>query len=117
FSRGAEVNDPTQVAAAQVDLAGLGLFTGPVDGQLSAPTRAAIRQFQVTQRLPATGQLDASTAAVLSAAILTNPATNPAGAGSAATAASTATAATAATAQTASPMVSTTTTPQATAVN
>src|SRR5262249_26694993 len=30
FSRGAEVNDPTQVAAAQVDLAGLGFFVGPV---------------------------------------------------------------------------------------
>jgi hypothetical protein len=102
FSRGAEVNDPTQIAAAQVDLAALALFNGPVDGQLSAPTRASIRQFQLINRLPATGQLDAATAATLSAAVLTNPGTNPAGAGSAATVINSTTGAT-----------TTTTTPQA----
>src|SRR5262249_24463339 len=91
FSRGAEVNDPTQVAAAQVDLAGLGLFAGPVAGQLSSPTRASIRQSQLTNHLPATGQLDANTAAVLPQAVLTTPGTNPAGAGSAATVANTTT--------------------------
>jgi len=90
FSRGAEVNDPTQVAATQQDLAGLGLYQGPIDGLLDASTRAAVRQFQLTQRLPATGQLDANTAAAVSASILSNPATNPAAAAPAMTGGATA---------------------------
>jgi hypothetical protein len=77
FSRGAEVNDPTQVAATQRDLASLGIYQGPIDGQLDATTRAAVRQFQLTQRLPATGQLDADTAAAVAATVIAIPATTP----------------------------------------
>jgi hypothetical protein len=50
-----------QVANVQASLAAGGLYRGPIDGNMTASTRAAIRQFQEASRLPATGELDAQT--------------------------------------------------------
>lgn len=50
-----------QVITVQAALAAGGLFRGPIDGNMTASTRAAVRQFQQIQRLPETGELDAET--------------------------------------------------------
>lgn len=52
-----------QVASVQSALAAGGLYRGPIDGVLSGGTRAAVRLFQQSERLPATGELDAETLA------------------------------------------------------
>ncbi len=54
------------VMTAQVALIRLGYFRGLGDGQMSAPLRLAIQNFQHDKNLPATGQLDVATAARLS---------------------------------------------------
>src|SRR5205823_3041609 len=69
-----------QVLDAQSLLAAGGFYRGPADGLLNGPTRAAVRAFQISARLPATGELDAQTLAVLGAANL-GAAVNPSGAG------------------------------------
>lgn len=52
---------PEAVANAQLTLAGLGLYRGPITGTLTGPTRAALRQFQEATALPPTGNLDTRT--------------------------------------------------------
>ena len=56
---------PAQVADVQSLLAAQGVYRGPVDGQMSGSLRSGILQFQLAARIPATGQLDAATAAAL----------------------------------------------------
>jgi peptidoglycan hydrolase-like protein with peptidoglycan-binding domain len=55
----------SQVSSVQAALAAGGLYRGPIDGTLSGSTRAAVRQFQEINRLPASGDLDAETLARL----------------------------------------------------
>jgi peptidoglycan hydrolase-like protein with peptidoglycan-binding domain len=50
-----------QAMGVQAALSQAGLYRGPIDGVLSASTRAAIRAFQSAARLPPTGQLDPDT--------------------------------------------------------
>jgi peptidoglycan hydrolase-like protein with peptidoglycan-binding domain len=57
--------NPSQVTSVQSALAAGGLYRGPIDGTMSASTRAAVRQFQEINRLPASGELDAETLARL----------------------------------------------------
>jgi peptidoglycan hydrolase-like protein with peptidoglycan-binding domain len=59
---------PAQVADVQSLLAGQGLYSGPIDGVMNGATRSGIRAFQLTARLPSTGQLDAATAGALGVA-------------------------------------------------
>ncbi|MDB4964768.1 MAG: putative peptidoglycan binding domain, partial [Myxococcales bacterium] len=59
-----------QVANVQAALASGGFFRGPIDGNLTASTRAAIRQFQNTNRLPETGDLDRETMQRLSTGVV-----------------------------------------------
>jgi localization factor PodJL len=54
------------IMTAQVALIRLGYYKGLGDGQMSAPLRSAIQNFQHDKNLPATGQLDVATAAKLS---------------------------------------------------
>ena len=56
---------PTQVTQVQTLLQQGGFYRGPLDGQLSGPTRASVRAFQQARNLPATGQVDAVTSAAL----------------------------------------------------
>jgi peptidoglycan hydrolase-like protein with peptidoglycan-binding domain len=42
-----------------------GFYTGPVDGIMGHQTRAAIRQYQESEKLPVTGHLDGDTAGKL----------------------------------------------------
>ncbi len=61
--------DPVDtVRGAQARLAQLGAFHGAVDGETSDVFAAALRAFQTSQGLRATGELDASTQAALRAA-------------------------------------------------
>ena len=55
----------TNIRKAQESLRDRGYSPGPVDGTLGAGTRAAISRFQVSEKLPVTGQLDTQTAARL----------------------------------------------------
>lgn len=55
------------IANAQLILTGLGLYRGPIDGRMNGPTRAALRAYQSSARLPATGELDGRTAVALGA--------------------------------------------------
>jgi hypothetical protein len=57
--------EPVAVASVQATLAADGFYHGPIDGQLSGTTRAAIAAFQQSARLPVTGQLDEPTASAL----------------------------------------------------
>lgn len=59
---------PAQVGDLQTRLQAGGFYHGPIDGQLSGATRSSILSFQETARLPATGQIDAATAALLGVA-------------------------------------------------
>jgi peptidoglycan hydrolase-like protein with peptidoglycan-binding domain len=53
------------VSDAQRALNDKGFNVGPADGQMGARTKAALKQFQQMQGLPASGQLDAQTLAAL----------------------------------------------------
>lgn len=59
------LNDTVQVMKTQDALRSLGLYRGPLDGELSAATRQSIRQFQQTRDIPLTATLDARTASAL----------------------------------------------------
>jgi hypothetical protein len=50
-----------QIIDAQTALIKLGLNPGVVDGQMGPDTEAAIREFQLNNKIPPTGQLDAET--------------------------------------------------------
>lgn len=52
-------DDTTQ--AAQQKLKTLGLYDGTVDGQMGSQTNAAIRRYQVYNKLPITGELNTET--------------------------------------------------------
>jgi peptidoglycan hydrolase-like protein with peptidoglycan-binding domain len=58
-------SDPKQwrgiVAMTQMTLGRLGYGTGPFDGRQDEKTRSALRQYQVNNRLPTTGDLDMDT--------------------------------------------------------
>ncbi len=53
------------VRSAQAALQSAGYYTGPVDGELSADTKAAIRRYQIRNQLEPSGDLTAETAAAL----------------------------------------------------
>ena len=53
------------IRKAQQSLNGKGYDAGPVDGVLGSRTRAAIRQYQASEKLTVTGRLDAETAGKL----------------------------------------------------
>lgn len=54
-----------QVRDAQQQLSQRGHDPGPVDGVMGEKTRAAVKDFQQAQGMPATGQLDRQTVAAL----------------------------------------------------
>jgi hypothetical protein len=53
------------VQEVQKSLTDKGFDTGPADGRLGPRTRAGIRQYQESEKLPVTGRLDAETAGKL----------------------------------------------------
>lgn len=58
----AGAQDSTQfVKEAQEQLAALGFYSGPINGDFGPNTQAALAQFQLSRILPASGQLDAET--------------------------------------------------------
>ncbi len=67
FSRTTDRPGPraTRVARAQEVLTSLGFYTGVVDGTMNDATQEAIRLYQTSQHLPATGALDTATRAKL----------------------------------------------------
>lgn len=67
FAAGAE--DPESVMRLQKALASLGFSIGAVDGKLGPSTNGAIRSFQVSMGLDASGSFDAATAAALNTSL------------------------------------------------
>jgi peptidoglycan hydrolase-like protein with peptidoglycan-binding domain len=66
----AQLRPSTQLNAAQVaqlqsQLAANGFYRGPIDGILGSTTLSSVRAFQQSASLPATGTVDAQTAAML----------------------------------------------------
>lgn len=53
------------VSAVQRQLRGLGYDAGPINGEFSAKTQAALAQFQLAAGLPVSGSLDETTLAEL----------------------------------------------------
>jgi len=53
------------VRAAQTTLQSQGYYTGPVDGELNADTKAALRRYQIRNQLEPSGALTAETVAAL----------------------------------------------------
>ena len=54
------------VRSAQAQLQSAGYYTGPVDGQLNAETKAALRRYQIRNELEPSGELTPETTAALS---------------------------------------------------
>ena len=52
---------PPFVREAQRALRDLGYDPGPIDGTFGSQTRAALEKYQLAERLPVTGELDALT--------------------------------------------------------
>jgi peptidoglycan hydrolase-like protein with peptidoglycan-binding domain len=52
---------PPFVREAQRALRDLGYHPGPIDGTFGPQTRMALEKYQVAEKLPVTGQLDAET--------------------------------------------------------
>jgi peptidoglycan hydrolase-like protein with peptidoglycan-binding domain len=59
-SRSAPARQPF-VLEAQRALRDLGFDPGPIDGICGPKTRAALEKYQITEKLPATGELDGLT--------------------------------------------------------
>ena len=57
--------DAERIREAQTALARLNYYRGPVDGELSYATQRALIEYQIDQRLTATGNLDGRTAQML----------------------------------------------------
>jgi peptidoglycan hydrolase-like protein with peptidoglycan-binding domain len=57
------------VLGVQTKLKQLGYYNGVVDGQMGSQTAAAIRRFQIAQRLKVTGELNAQTLRRLGVAV------------------------------------------------
>ena len=55
------IGTPATISQVQSLLRDLGYYTGPINGRMSPPTRAAIQLFQRDQRIPQTGFLDRTT--------------------------------------------------------
>lgn len=53
--------NPQEVMILQQELTQLGLYTGPVEGDYNAETQAAVKAFQTSNNLAATGLLDSQT--------------------------------------------------------
>ncbi len=56
-----EAQRPPFVREAQRALRDLGYHPGPIDGTFSSRTRSALEKYQLAEKLPVTGQLDAET--------------------------------------------------------
>lgn len=61
----AAVADDDAVRGAQVSLRNAGYYNGPVDGELTDATKAALRRYQLRNQLEPTGSLTPETAAAL----------------------------------------------------
>jgi peptidoglycan hydrolase-like protein with peptidoglycan-binding domain len=59
--RGQQSMGQEQIKQAQKQLKEAGFDPGPIDGQIGAQTRQALREFQESHGLPQTGQLDEAT--------------------------------------------------------
>jgi putative peptidoglycan binding protein len=55
----------TELTGVRGRLRNLGLYSGPLEGELDEPTRAALRTFQSRAQLPVTGEPDDATRAAL----------------------------------------------------
>jgi peptidoglycan hydrolase-like protein with peptidoglycan-binding domain len=60
-SNAAPAQRPPFVREAQLALRDLGYHPGPIDGTFGPQTRTALLKYQVAEKLPVTGQLDAET--------------------------------------------------------
>ena len=60
-ARDGDTHQPPFVREAQSVLRDLGYHPGPIDGVFSPRTRLALERYQIAERLPVTGQLDAET--------------------------------------------------------
>lgn len=58
---GSDEQGDSQVREVQQELKDQGLYTGEIDGIHGPLTSSAVQQFQQSQGLPVTGQMDAST--------------------------------------------------------
>lgn len=67
------------IARVQQRLNALGFDAGPVNGDFSSKTQAALTQFQISELVPASGQLDEATLAALGVARSSNAATGGTG--------------------------------------
>lgn len=56
---------PESIRFAQMTLRDRGLYNGPITGEMTSATRAALRQLQQANNLPITGDLDMRTARLL----------------------------------------------------
>jgi len=57
----AQMQRPPFVLEAQRALRDLGYHPGPIDGTFGPQTRSALVKYQLAEKLPVTGQLDAET--------------------------------------------------------
>jgi peptidoglycan hydrolase-like protein with peptidoglycan-binding domain len=57
----AQMQRPPFVREAQRALRDLGYHPGPIDGTFGPQTRSALEKYQLAEKLPVTGQLDAET--------------------------------------------------------
>ena len=57
----AQAQRPRFVREAQRALRDLGYHPGPIDGTFGPQTRSALEKYQLAEKLPVTGQLDAET--------------------------------------------------------
>ena len=60
-ARDAQAQRPPFVREAQRALRDLGYHPGPIDGMFGPQTRMALEKYQVAEKLPVTGQLNAET--------------------------------------------------------
>jgi len=60
-ARDAQTQRPPFVREAQRALRDLGYHPGPIDGTFGPQTRSALEKYQLAEKLPVTGQLDAET--------------------------------------------------------
>jgi len=65
------------VRSAQTVLQSAGYYAGPVDGELNAETKGALRRYQIRNQLEATGELTPETIAALNKESENTPATTP----------------------------------------
>jgi peptidoglycan hydrolase-like protein with peptidoglycan-binding domain len=60
-ARDAQAQRPPFVLEAQRALRDLGYYPGPIDGMFGLQMRMALEKYQLSEKLPVTGQLDAET--------------------------------------------------------